>query len=253
MKNAAVGKVYLGTSGLLLPVANKTYFPDGYKDKSRLAYYASLFSSIEINSSFYKIPQASTVRKWRDQVPDHFRFTFKLFKGITHSKHLIYDPLLVTRFLDVISQAGNKCACLLLQFPAGLNVSDIENLAMLLNQIRSTPMIYPYRVALEFRHVDWYSPLIYDLAANYNCCFVIHDKNSFGTAHHDTSTNSIYIRFHGPSGNYRNSYDEGFLFEYASYIQEWLSCGKNVYVYFNNTMGNAVANLNTLSMAIDII
>lgn len=111
-------ELYIGTSGLLLPVANKTFYPDDYKDKSRLAFYGSLFSSIEVNSSFYKIPLASTVCKWKNEVPEYFRFSFKLFKGITHAKNLIYDPLLVTKFLDVVAQAKEKSGCLLLQFPA---------------------------------------------------------------------------------------------------------------------------------------
>ena len=88
------------------------------------------------------------------------------------------------------------------------------------------------------------------MAAKYNCCLVIHDKGSFGTAHHETSTDTVYIRFHGPSGNYRDNYDEGFLYEYASYIGEWLEQGKNVYVYFINTVGNAIDNLNTLTRSV---
>ena len=57
----------------------------------------------------------------------------------------------------------------------------------------------------------------------------------------------MYVRFHGPTGNYRESYVDDFLYEYASYINEWIEEGKTVYVYFNNTMGDAFNNLKYLN------
>ena len=58
---------------------------------------------------------------------------------------------------------------------------------------------------------------------------------------------AIYVRFHGPQGDYRGTYDEAFLHEYAAYIYEWLVEGKSVFVYFNNTMGKAFDNLKKLN------
>ena len=75
---------------------------------------------------------------------------------------------------------------------------------------------------------------------------VLHDKLTEGTALNDTASDFIYVRFHGPGGNYRGSYDDQFLYEYASYIRDWLADGKTVYVYFNNTMGSAIQNLEAL-------
>ena len=57
----------------------------------------------------------------------------------------------------------------------------------------------------------------------------------------------MYLRFHGPTGNYRESYSEDFLNEYATYISAWIEEGKEVYVYFNNTMGDAFNNLKTIN------
>lgn len=101
---------YSGTSGLVLPVKNKQFYPVAFQDKSRLTYYASLFNSIEINSSFYKIPMPSTVAKWAERVLEHFRFTFKLWREITHVKGLAFDPVNVERFMYTIDQIGNKKA-----------------------------------------------------------------------------------------------------------------------------------------------
>lgn len=77
---------FCGTGNVVLPVPHKTHLPPEYKDKSRLNYYASMFNSMEVNSSFYKIPMPRTVEKWANDVPENFRFTFKLFGGITHAK-----------------------------------------------------------------------------------------------------------------------------------------------------------------------
>src|ERR1700759_3590417 len=124
--------IYAGTSGLVLPVPNKAAFPPEYRDKSRLAYYASLFNSIEINSSFYKVPMASTVKKWAADVPDDFRFTFKLWRGVTHNKQLAFNPDDLARFMSVVNNASNKAGCLLVQFPKSITIAYINQLRLLL-------------------------------------------------------------------------------------------------------------------------
>lgn len=65
---------YSGTSNIVVPIKQADY-PSEYSGASRLRYYDSLFSSVEINSSFYKVPKAVTVEKWRESVPAQFRFT----------------------------------------------------------------------------------------------------------------------------------------------------------------------------------
>ena len=83
MKLQRLNNFYAGTSNIVLPVPNKSFFPPKYRDKTRLNYYASLFNSVEINSSFYKVPLPRTVEKWTTEVPPNFRFSFKLSKAIT--------------------------------------------------------------------------------------------------------------------------------------------------------------------------
>src|ERR1700712_1218858 len=130
------GAFYSGTSGLVLPVPNKQLYPPQFQDKSRLTYYASLFNSIEINSSFYKVPQASTVKKWATEVPDGFRFTFKLWRDITHNKGLAFNPADVDRFIRVINEAGDKKGSLLIQFPPSVMVASFNQLEHLLMSIQ---------------------------------------------------------------------------------------------------------------------
>jgi uncharacterized protein YecE (DUF72 family) len=146
---------YSGTSGLVLPVP-KALYPAAFKDKSRLIYYASLFNSVEINSSFYKTPMASTVSKWADSVHGNFQFTFKLSKAITHSKELLFDRNDVDYFMQTIGHAGNKKGCLLAQFPPGVKIEKINQLKELVTAIKESDAIGEWKLAIEFRHRSWY-------------------------------------------------------------------------------------------------
>ncbi|MCZ4222540.1 DUF72 domain-containing protein [Pedobacter rhodius] len=246
MSKFSTNKYFTGTSGLLLPVANKSFYPPAYQDKSRLQYYASLFSSIEINSSFYKIPLAATIKKWAFDVPDNFRFTFKLYKEITHAKELNYNPMDLEKFMDNINQVANKSACLLLQFPASFKVKNLQKLELLIAAIRLKDTNRNWKISIEFRNEEWYNEEVYEVLEAHLCGLVVHDKGGYGSGYHDTATDWVYLRFHGPDGNYKGSYDESFLAEYAGYIKDWLKQGKSVYTYFNNTMGEALNNLDTL-------
>lgn len=243
---SAFKNYYSGTSGLLLPVPNKSHYPDDFKDKSRLFYYASLMNSIEINSSFYKIPQASTVKKWAADVPDEFRFTFKLSKEITHQKQLFFNPETLSRFFKVIGEVEGKKGCLLVQFPPSVRVSHLSQIRFLMSALRENDQEMKWKIALEFRHPSLYEDDIYELLEIFRLGMVTHDKSPANSPLRETDPNFVYLRFHGPGGNYRGSYRDDELSEYASYVVEWLSEGKEVFTYFNNTMGSAHANLNTL-------
>lgn len=241
---------YYGTSGLLLPVPNKQFYPEKYQNKSRLCYYASLVNSIEINSSFYKIPQASTMKRWTVDVPDDFRFTFKLFKGITHNKDLAFDEKMVSHFMQVISHVEDKKGCLLVQFPPSVRINQVRQIQRLMNVLRDNDPSMKWKIALEFRHSSLYTDEVYELLETYQFGMVIHDKIPASSPLIETHPDFIFLRFHGPNGNYGGSYTDEVLYEYASYVTEWLANGKKVFTYFNNTMGEAIANLNKLKQII---
>jgi uncharacterized protein YecE (DUF72 family) len=241
------GNIYTGASGLVLPVRNKLAYPAEFQDKSRLHYYASLFNSIEINTSFYKLPMAATVKKWQQSTPDGFRFTFKLWREITHNKELIFKQEDVLRFLEVVSEAGTKSGCLLIQFPPKTTFDYELQLEQLLIRIKEHPLSSQWKLALEFRHKSWYTESTYELARVFDACIVIQDLPASATPFLPQEAGHVYVRFHGPNGGYRGSYTDDFLYEYSHYIKAWKEEGKEVYAYFNNTMGNAVNNLISLN------
>jgi len=241
---------YAGLSGIELPVP-KYQFPSEFQKTSRLTYYATFFNSIEVNSSFYKIPMKATVIRWASSVPGNFRFTFKLFREVTHIKDLAFEASYVARFLEIISHVGEKRGCLLVQFPPSLQSESIRQLEKLLSAISEGDPDRTWPVAVEFRNRAWYIPEVYDLLEFHKASLVIHDIQRSATPLNIVFSDEIYVRFHGPTGNYRGSYTEAFLQEYAEYIQDWLKERKNVYVYFNNTAGDAFNNLRTLKRLIN--
>ena len=240
------GKYFSGTSGLALPVPNKTLYPMEYQGSSRLCFYASLFNSIEINSSFYRIPTAKTVAKWAVEVPEEFKFTYKLWRNITHNKNLAFDPSDINRFMQTIGQAGVKKGCLLVQFPASITIAHRAQMEKLL-QLLDEANVGNWNIMIEFRSKSWYQDDIYNLLAHYRMGVVLHDMPKSAPPMLEQEVPSVYLRFHGPAGDYRGTYADDVLAEYASYINDWLEEGKDVYVYFNNTMGDAVKNLQTLN------
>ena len=237
---------YSGTSGLLLPVRNKEFYPPEFRDKSRLHYYGTLFNSIEVNSSFYKVPMASTVEKWAADVPENFKFTYKLSRDITHNKGLAFDPASVIKFMEVISFAGNKKGSLLVQVPPSIKNVHRRQMDHLLKTIRDADPDETWDIAIEFRDNSWYEETTMELLTELRMGLVVHDKLSTASGMLDTGVDFVYVRFHGPDGNYKGRYEQDFLYEYGSYVNEWLDEGKTVYAYFNNTMGDAIENLVTL-------
>ncbi len=240
---------YSGLSGLQLPIP-KLQFPTPYQDGSRLSYYASLFNSIEFNSTFYKIPKPETILKWANQVPDNFKFTIKLFKGITHCKYLNFNEDDLNQVFKSINKVQDKKGCLLLQFPPSIDVKSIAKLENLLQSIKNINYTQEWKIAVEFRNKSWYQEQIYEMLDNFNAAMVVHDIPKSATPYMQHTSNFIYLRFHGPTGNYRDSYTDSFLTEYSIYIKKWLAEDKAVYVYFNNTMGDAFKNLQTLNCLI---
>jgi uncharacterized protein YecE (DUF72 family) len=237
---------YAGTSGLQSPIPKRD-FPPAFAEKSRLSYYASLFNSIEINSSFYKLPVAKTLARWAEEVPEDFRFTFKLWKEITHNKNLAFSSTDVAMFMERISSIGTKKGALLVQFPPSLTNAVLPQLVELMATIKDNNDAEAWPVAVEFRHRSWYDENTYRLLNNFGATMVIHDLPASAAPLQATEADHVYFRFHGPNGGYRGSYDDDYLAEYTSYIREFRAEGKTVYAYFNNTAGNAIGNLQTLT------
>ena len=237
---------YSGTSGLVLPV-NKEQYPPDFQGKSRLEYYAYLLNSVEINSTFYKLPTSTTLSKWSENVPENFQFTFKISKTITHSKSLDFSLQDVVAFMDVIENMKDKKGCLLIQFPPSIRIEKFKKVQNLLIEIQKLNSQNSWKIAIEFRDSSWYISEVYEILEELNTTLVMHDMAKGSTGWDITNGNFIYIRLHGPEPRYRGNYSDEFLKDFAGKIKKWIKSGKVVYVYFNNTLGSAFKNLEDLN------
>jgi uncharacterized protein YecE (DUF72 family) len=241
-----------GTSGLVLPVPNKQAFPPEFRNRSRLAYYASLFNSLEVNSSFYRVPMPVTFSKWADEAPPGFRFTVKLWQGITHVTGLRFLPVDVNRFLYAANHLGSKKGCLLIQLPPGLKADRVDQLDRLLERIcvadpgHAADPQHAWKLAVEFRNRGWYTTEVEKILERYQATKVLQDMPASGITELSGNQQFVYLRFHGPNGDYKGGYSDPVLHAWAQKIRAWLQAGKEVYAYFNNTIGDALKDLNTL-------
>lgn len=240
------GTLYIGTSNIVLP-GPKATFPEAYRSGSRLHYYSSLFNSLEVNSTFYKLPLTSTLEKWVDDVPDDFTFTLKLWREITHTRHLTFNPEYIERFMDVANGIGRKKGCLLIQFPASITLASFSWVKEILECVTMLNTAPAWRVCVEFRHVSWYNhEAVARLLQRLRMSFVLHDMPHSKPPLTTVPGPVVYLRYHGPAGDYKGGYNTSQLQEHAAYIAVSLKAGQDVYVYFNNTLGDALQNAQCL-------
>ncbi|MBE7170354.1 MAG: DUF72 domain-containing protein [Williamsia sp.] len=235
------GILRIGTSNVVVP-GNKQAFPPEFRQKSRLTYYSTLFNSVEINSTFYKVPMPATFEKWAAEVPESFRFTVKLWKEITHVKYLDFKAADLTLFYNAINRTGNKKGCLLIQFPGSTTLDSYAQVEQLLARCKELDPEPQWRIAIEFRSKTWYTGETYELLDQYGASLVLHDMPKSKHETLNKAAGFVYIRFHGVNGDYTGSYTDDQLGAQAQKVRHWLNEGKDVYVYFNNTIGDAFQN-----------
>ncbi|MCG2614313.1 DUF72 domain-containing protein [Terrimonas sp. NA20] len=234
-------KIWIGTSNVVVP-GNKTTFPPVFQQSSRLHYYASIFNSVEINSSFYKIPQEKTYEKWATEVPPSFRFSIKLTKEASHAKNLEWNEEAVEKFMQTAKGLGNKKGSLLIQFPGKITLDHFNEVQRILEKISTLDYDHSWHKAVEFRNNSWYISETRELLNEFSAGMVLHDHPKAKMNEVKDKADFVYLRYHGPKGDYRDSYSDVFLEQQASQIKDWLKDGRTVYAYFNNTIGNAFEN-----------
>jgi uncharacterized protein YecE (DUF72 family) len=237
------GRVFIGTSGFNYKDWKEIFYPKGTPQKKWLAFYAQHYDTVEINATFYRYFARSVFARWRAETPDHFCFTLKGPRVITHEKRLVDVQADLDRFLDSLQDIRPKLATLLWQFPFSFkNESDAdkETFAQFLQCLPSD-----IQQVIEFRHTSWFNEDVYALLNAHNAGFVINDSSRFPAV--EVITGGVcYIRFHGPKQLYASSYTEEAMQLWATKIRAWRE-HYDVYVYFNNDYGGrAIENANQL-------
>ncbi|MEO7767319.1 MAG: DUF72 domain-containing protein [Ferruginibacter sp.] len=244
------GVVRIGTSNIVLPGSRQT-FPAEYHLKSRLNYYSSLFNTLEVNSTFYKLPRPSTFEKWSLDVPENFQFTIKLWREITHAKNLQANLDKIVAFLKAAELPNKKKGCMLVQFPGKITLGYYNQVEQILRKIKKEDPENNWQKAIEFRSSTWYVGETYELLDEYGASMVLQDIPKAKTSQINKAAKIVYLRFHGPRGDYRGSYSNDFLQEQSNKISQWIKTGKDVYAYFNNTIGSAFENAMALKRMVE--
>jgi uncharacterized protein YecE (DUF72 family) len=140
------------------------------------------------------------------------------------------------------------------QFPGKITSEYYQQVELLLSKIADLNTNPPWQVAVEFRHQSWYQQQeTYSMLRQHNAVIVYQDIPKSKTPFSPSPGNVVYLRFHGPTGTYRDGYTNEVLASYEQRIRQWQKQGKVIYGYFNNTMGPAFENSRTLIAMTDVL
>lgn len=244
------GKSYIGTSGWSYPHwAGGLFYPAGLKSRRWLSFLAEHFPTVEVNSSFYRLPPPGRLSRWRGEVGRQFRFALKLWRRVTHLKHLANCGRELEAFFQVSEELGPKRGPLLVQLPPSLRC-DLGRLEAFFHEVEKTPGHARCRVAVEFRNPDWLRPEAYRLLEHRGAALCLADMPECAVED-PNDVSFVYVRRHGPGGRYRGCYSGDHIARDAGRVKRWLAEGRDVFVYYNNDVGGyAVDNARQLLQAV---
>lgn len=229
----AKGNIFIGTSGWHYKHWKGAFYPEKVKETEQLDYYRTMFNTVEINNSFYRLPTAKTFDDWRKATPRKFVFAVKASRYITHMKKLKGKGSGFSKFFNRAEKLKGKLGPILFQLPPKWNVNT-ERLSEFLSTLPKG-----HRYAFEFRNHTWYDDDVYQLLKKHKCAFCIYELG-----HHlspfEVTADFVYVRLHGPGNRYQGSYTDTALKKWARQCREWQK-KKDVYVYFDNDQAGFAA------------
>ena len=214
-------KLWVGTSGYNYPEWKGSFYPQKMPAARMLAYYAERFSTVEINYTFYRVPNAKILAGWDHETPPGFRLTLKAPKRITHIAKLKDCAELLAYFVKTAATLGPKLGALLFQLPPYLR-KDLGLLDEFLPQLPSGTC-----AAFEFRHASWMDAEVFERLRARNVALCIADSEKFSTPV-ELTADYAYFRLR----------DEGYtapdLARWAQVIREKAAHCSDVFVYFKH-------------------
>ena len=219
--------LWIGTSGWIYKHWNGIFYPPELPHSQHLAFYAAHFPTVEVNYSFYRLPERTVFEAWREQSPDNFLFAVKGSRYLTHMKKLKEPEEPLSRLMERAEGLREKLGPILFQFPA----TWPANLARLTSFLEALRPYAPQRFAFEFRHESWLTSEVYTLLeqAGTALCLPVSPALPLDIR---LTTAWTYIRMHGGQRSIGFADDE--LATWAEHIQEFRCRNADVYIYFNN-------------------
>jgi uncharacterized protein YecE (DUF72 family) len=229
--------VRIGCSGWNYADWRERVYPKGMPPRRWLAHYATLFDTVEVNATFYRLAKPEAVAAWVRDTPDDFLFAVKASQFLTHMKRLTDMGRGVERFYESIAPLAEspKLGPVLWQLPARMR-RDEGRLAYALERLP------PGRHCFEFRHESWFTEDVLELLRAYAVALVIgvHPQRPWQPL--ALTTGWTFLRFHYGARGRRGNYSESELREWAPRVRD-LAERADVFAYFNNDwQGFAVRN-----------
>lgn len=249
LEKTGMFKKYIGCSGYYYNHWKGVFYPENLSKAKWLPFYAELFNTVEINSSFYHLPLDTSLLNWYSLTPKDFVFTLKGYRYITHLKKLNVDNHLLDILHDFQRKAyllKDKLGCILWQLP-GSQGKDLQKLEQFCNSL-DTSVSHVF----EFRHNSWFSAEVYQLLKSYNFALCMLSAPGNIPEMVFATSEIAYLRFHGKNGWYDDNYSDQQLNIWVEKLKP-LSVNR-LYAYFNNDFhGFAVNNGMYFSKAIETL
>jgi uncharacterized protein YecE (DUF72 family) len=226
-RRRASGAQAVGTSGWSYRHWRERFYPRGLPASEWLPFYAERFDTVEINATFYRLPTEVAVQRWRDAVPRGFTFSVKGSRLITHARRLEHADRALDAFFSRVSVLGDRLGCVLWQLPPGF----VPDLGVLDRFLASVPD--EFRHAVELRRIGDPAPELLSVLADHRASYVCTSSLS-APADRASTTDLVYVRFHGLSGGFGHSYTAAELRPWARFLRTARDDGRSALAYFNN-------------------
>jgi uncharacterized protein YecE (DUF72 family) len=232
-----VKAVRVGCSGWNYKHFREVLYPKGLPASRWLEHYATIFDTVEVNSTFYRLPRRDAVARWVEQTPPGFVFTVKSSRYLTHIKRLTDLGQGIARFYERIEPLveSPKLGPVLWQLPENFHRDD-ERLAATLERVP------PGRHCFEFRHPSWFVEDVYSLLREHDAALVIGDHPSRPFQAYELTAGWTFVRFHG-SRSIGGDYTDAELGTWKRRIAAWRA-KVQVFAYFNNDRALALSREN---------
>jgi uncharacterized protein YecE (DUF72 family) len=218
------GVFHVGTSGFQYNHWKGVFYPGDIPKKEWFGYYCRHFDTVEINNTFYNLPEAETFEQWREEAPSNFTYVLKFSRYGSHLKCLKDPDSTIGMFMERAAALKEKLGPVLVQLKPnwGLNIERLRGF------LDAAPG--GQRWVLEFRNPEWLRDEVFELLREHETALCIHDL--IDEHPEEVTADWLYFRFHGD--HYSGSYSHQYLSARAAQMTEYLRNGKDVYAFFNN-------------------
>ena len=220
----------IGCSGWQYKHWRGEFYPADLPGTRWFEYYAQRFDTVEINNTFYRLPETATFARWAQRAPMRFLFAVKASRFLTHMKKLKDPEEPLSRLFERMQPLGLHLGPVLYQLPPGWKL-DQGRLEHFLQALPRGP-----RHVMEFRDPSWYADNVSSLLERYGVARCLHDMKGSATGMERVGP-FVYVRFHGASGTYSGGYPPDRLQRWADWLLSQRRAGCAIYGYFNNDIG----------------